>query len=778
MGIDVYEAIIGCYLSLQFMITLVVLLLATRTIYETWIINGKQLAKSDLLRLWGDTILKMRGIYGSLIVHVFDIFTDMLVIDQWFEAESGSEDIPHIDSNLMAWSALGVFIFHKIVSAFAVYISNQRDWRQGVLQLFDLLLFVEIYRTHKSLSESIMSNTILYIAQPLRSPSRSIVMSVSNRGDKMKNNVNVEPDEQSLDQSNTTPMESRSNENSTHSQFKLKINRDATNPTLLFVYLRCLEAIFESTPQSILQLVYVLRTRKFGGLFAVSIIQSILSLTNAMLKSDNAYMTHDKWKRTKQRFPPTFAFLKHGFFRLFEISSRVATLALFWATVGGEAFTVLLCFEMTFPVGYMIYLYRQGLHSWTEFFLSLYIFVVLPPEWIFESRQLYDGIVAIMFVPLAAAYHSLPEACSNLNDMIETLVDILNEEKMGESAMYCMCCCLIPSVVMVVIVVLYAISIVVVCAVGFVLAFIFSIVSGVTIIVLLIMPPVFQRECYIYTNMRMWVSFIETMIIIFYGTYLHLNSSFIFESDYSITIFICELLFFVLYLCLYTFLMPDIRLPDNINIRSQEGYSYLGNTVELNRIWKAFEAKMINHVTNELNGGCDECDDRLIHLRRQIRELRSHVREYQEQMQKKKENETTYAQRLQIIEERYKDLENGEDDEKERETKREKKRKEINDTTIRYEDESKEIDKKLKEKISTCTEAGQECSKLATKLRSQIDGIRIATTNRRLKNKDVRTFVTDSVDDLWSNKCIKYAYQNEQWQTVEWLKARGASEHE
>lgn len=81
----------------------------------------------------------------------------------------------------------------------------------------------------------------------------------------------------------------------------IHVNNDAVDPSLLFVYLRCLEAIFESTPQATLQLVYVVRTSKFNFLFGISIIQSILSLTNSMLKSDNAYMTHDKWKNAKKK---------------------------------------------------------------------------------------------------------------------------------------------------------------------------------------------------------------------------------------------------------------------------------------------------------------------------------------------------------------------------------------------------------------------------------------------------------------------------------------------
>ena len=59
--------------------------------------------------------------------------------------------------------------------------------------------------------------------------------------------------------------------------------------------------------------------------------------------------------------------------------------------------------------------------------------------------------------------------------------------------------------------------------------------------------------------------------------------NYLFGSDYSLSAFIAILSFFLLYLLLCTYLMPD-----NINIRSKFGYAYLGNVTELTRLWNQF----------------------------------------------------------------------------------------------------------------------------------------------------------------------------------------------
>eukprot|EP01084_Bolivina_argentea_P224906 380191_1 len=65
--------------------------------------NIEELNKMGFVKLWFKLVWKMRSCYMSLVVHVFDVLTDILVIIQWWSLEQNSGDITHINSRQMAW---------------------------------------------------------------------------------------------------------------------------------------------------------------------------------------------------------------------------------------------------------------------------------------------------------------------------------------------------------------------------------------------------------------------------------------------------------------------------------------------------------------------------------------------------------------------------------------------------------------------------------------------------------------------------------------------------
>eukprot|EP01083_Nonionella_stella_P315883 1142365_1 len=303
--------------------------------------------KMSFIKLWLKIVWKMRSVYISLAVHIFDVLTDILVLIEWWYLEDeskGGEDLPHIDARLMALCAIITLFLHKIVSTLAFWIKERSVYR-CVFQLLDVLIFEEIYTSHKRV---------------LHQFKKQLEADASANKDK-------------------------------------KIVEEAVETTTTFKYVRSLEAVFESIPQSVLQLVFIIRAGNayHGGnselliISYISIFQSIVSMTNSIIKNDNVYMTADKWKKHRQRLPPTVPFLKHALCRLSEVVYRIGItlLALFWTVCGGEAFSVLLAVEilLILVLSFDERMSSIGVEDITpdEIFLRIQMLVILPSELVF-----------------------------------------------------------------------------------------------------------------------------------------------------------------------------------------------------------------------------------------------------------------------------------------------------------------------------------------------------------------------------------------------------------
>merc|ERR1712228_395117 len=277
---------------------------------------------------------KMRCVYTSLAVHSFDVLTDILVIISWWNLEKGADaEVDNIDSRLMALCAIIVLLFHKFVSTIAFWIKEKNIYR-CFLQLFDLLIFEEIYVSHKQIV----------------------------------------------------------------SQFQRVQNQsEAVDTSTSFKYIRSLEAVFESIPQSVLQMVFLLRTSGDYDdnpdliiISYLSIFQSIVSMTNSIINNDNLYMNAPKFKKHKQKFPPTIPFLKHAICRLSEVFYRIIILSLFWTVCGGTAFSILLGIELSVIVALTAFEYNSknfGVVTMTfdELLLRFQALVILPSEMVFAA---------------------------------------------------------------------------------------------------------------------------------------------------------------------------------------------------------------------------------------------------------------------------------------------------------------------------------------------------------------------------------------------------------
>ena len=53
--------------------------------------------KRDLFKLWIKTVWRMRSVYSSFLVHIFDVFTDLLIIFEWLQLEPNKNEIDHLN---------------------------------------------------------------------------------------------------------------------------------------------------------------------------------------------------------------------------------------------------------------------------------------------------------------------------------------------------------------------------------------------------------------------------------------------------------------------------------------------------------------------------------------------------------------------------------------------------------------------------------------------------------------------------------------------------------
>ena len=103
--------------------------------------------------------------------------------------------------------------------------------------------------------------------------------------------------------------------------------------------------------------------------------------------------------------------------------------------------------------------------------------------------------------------------------------------------------------------------------------------------------PIGSTSNYAYSAMRITVSIIEWAICIVYGYYY--EPRYLFHENHCGNFLIVCLTCFGIYALFYPILMPDIRLIDNIPVRSKLGYAYLGNIGELDVVYNQLQNKVL-----------------------------------------------------------------------------------------------------------------------------------------------------------------------------------------
>eukprot|EP01083_Nonionella_stella_P090533 252888_1 len=357
----------------------------------------------------------------------------------------------------MAYCGIVVVVGSKIISSIAIFL-KEGSLRRAALQFVDLLIFEEIHETHQK-----------------------IISQIKNR-----KSINEE--------------------------------KTAIESTLSFKYVRNFEAVFEAIPQSVLQLVFILRdpNADVQAIFIISIIQSIISMTNSIINNDYTQMQEDRWKRYKQRLPPTHECFRHALSRLCEVAYRIGLLALFWCVCGGLAFGIMLAVEL------LLILARMRLMIWTlqsEFngdtiLLNLNSLVVIPSEMVYFAEP--------------AVWYETIFACDDCTDRMLFLM--LN-----------LCCCV-----------------------------------GLSAFFISFGPNIVNGECgtqtYVIPTIKIGSSLVEFVFMLFYAMNGE-RKMFLLSKNHGLYIFIATCTSLLIY-TQYLLLFPDFALPLGANVRNKWGYAY------------------------------------------------------------------------------------------------------------------------------------------------------------------------------------------------------------
>eukprot|EP01083_Nonionella_stella_P178769 632554_1 len=455
-------------------------------------------------KLWLRTIWKMRSVYSGLAVHSFDVLTDILVIIQWLQlAKQPNDEHENIDPFIMALSAIVVLIASRVISTFAIFV-KEGSVRRAILQFFDFLIFEEIYETHQKI-----------VSQ-------------------FKNKKSI----QELD--------------------------IAIESTMSFKYVRNFEAVFESIPQSVLQLVFIMRlppgnntNNKYDPIFIISIVQSVISMTNSILNNDYARMQEDRFKKYKQRFPPTFACFKHALSRLSEVIYRIGLLSLVWTVCGGIPFAIMLSIDFILIIGRMLIMMldENEYRNIDTIFLQINSLIVIPSEDMYSWENDWH-------------YWAGEKCCDGYGECISVTV-------------FNMFCCV-------------------------------GIAVFITVLFKMCIDRKLQIDIGLVPISRISVSFVELMFLIFYGLYGENgeNRIFLLSYDHGLSIFVATCISFFIF-TQYLMLFPNFALPLNANLRSKYGYAFSNELSELKRIKVKFRAepkRLFMQLPDRVGYGFDEAN--------------------------------------------------------------------------------------------------------------------------------------------------------------------------
>lgn len=156
--------------------------------------------------------------------------------------------------------------------------------------------------------------------------------------------------------------------------------------TKSLVYIKRFEAVYESTPQALVALSFILTEENFSWVLYLSLANSIISIAGTLSWADDT------------SFPPGYyngLWFRRYFLRVFEVTARVFTLG-YIAVVAQKAFGIVIILVFEFLV-FLIMHKCDGSHLFFKSFENVLMFLIAVPN--FEKvNKTFVGMYIVRFI--------------------------------------------------------------------------------------------------------------------------------------------------------------------------------------------------------------------------------------------------------------------------------------------------------------------------------------------------------------------------------------------
>lgn len=260
--------------------------------------SGENLGTRKFLwRLW-----KMRGVYGPLLIHIYDTATDVGILYEWYQLmqeEKNGRNFNSVNMEQLFWTAFGFMIAYRFVLAFGgfllgLYNCVEQTFDEYYNETAQVLCYIPLGIIAGALELMIFYAVFTDQTQNLNK---------MEKRQKNTNNINNKNINNNNNTGNNNQIQNNKNKNKNNRAKRIKANLDdlySVGQSQKAIQL--LEGVLESLPEVVMQSVFVIRSyndeylveregdNNLFQLIILSIFASIISIANKYIWLDGTTM--------------------------------------------------------------------------------------------------------------------------------------------------------------------------------------------------------------------------------------------------------------------------------------------------------------------------------------------------------------------------------------------------------------------------------------------------------------------------------------------------------